>query len=102
MEDGQYVRYQDGELSALYVDGVLNISGEHHLVDERISELLGVERVKSNAFLLGQNSSSKVARTLDELDNWEDRQEAATAHVGRIREQARAIFGKAPSQEPRL
>jgi hypothetical protein len=65
------VRYTgDGDCSALYVDGVLDRSGDHYLIDERIAELAGVVTHNSNYFMLGGNSYEGIARSIDEIDQY--------------------------------
>lgn len=65
------VRYSGSEdWSALYIDGQLDTVADHYLVDERISELLGVETVSSDDFMRGGNYREDVAKTLDEIEDY--------------------------------
>lgn len=56
-----------GERSALYIDGVWDIIGDHYLIDERIRKLAGVVTVQSDDFLLGGDGRSDTARTVDDV-----------------------------------
>lgn len=66
------VRYQgNGDWSALYVDGKLVQVGDHYLIDEKISELLGVTVEYSDDFLQGQTLESGIAQTLEDAQSYE-------------------------------
>lgn len=66
------VRYQgNGDWSALYVDGKLVRVGDHYLIDEKISELLGVTVEYSDDFLQGQTLKSGIAQTLEDAQSYE-------------------------------
>lgn len=68
----QVVRYSgENDWSALYVDGKLERVGDHYLIDERISELLGVELEQNDDFMQGGKNYEDVAQTLDEARTYE-------------------------------
>ena len=71
----ELVRY-DGteEWSALYIDGKLDIVGDHYLIDERISELAGVTTRNSDSFMRDGEDRSSVAKTLEEIQEFEQEQ----------------------------
>lgn len=61
----KYVRYSGGgDWSALYIDGKLELANDHYLIDDRISQILGVTEISSDDFEL---SNGEIAQTLDEI-----------------------------------
>lgn len=65
------VRYSGSEdWSALYIDGKLDTVADHYLVDERISQLLGVKTVSSDNFMRGGTQRKDVAETIDEIGEY--------------------------------
>jgi hypothetical protein len=50
------VIYQENEWSALYVEGKLDIVGDHYLIEERVYQFLEIDVRQSNSFMLGGNS----------------------------------------------
>lgn len=71
----ELVRYGGTEdWSALYIDGELDIVGDHYLIDERISELAGVTRRDSDSFMRDGEDRSSVAQTLEEIQEFEQEQ----------------------------
>ena len=91
------VRYEgSGEWSALYVDGRLDVYGDHYLIEERISELCGVETIQSDSFMMGNEHIP--ATSLGEVDayeslaaNAEAEAERLEAEAERLRQQARVV-----------
>ena len=82
------VRYTGSdEWSALYIDGKLDKVGDHYLIDERIQELVGVEVFDSNDFLLGGDSLSDVAETLEEIQKYTDEQNVRKESIAIIEEE---------------
>lgn len=68
----QIVRYSgSSDWSALYVGGNLVRVGDHYLIDEKISEILGVEIEHSDDFMQGGTHYENVAQTLDEARAYE-------------------------------
>lgn len=68
----KYVRYSGSDdWSALYIDGKLDRVGDHYLIDERISQLLGVEDISSDDFLRGGNQREDVAESLLDIEQFD-------------------------------
>lgn len=89
------VRYNDEEWSALYVDGKLDEVGDSYLIDDRIAELYGVETYSSDAFMRGGNTREGVAKTLDELREWEQNRDARQQEADRLRAEAEDLLARA-------
>jgi len=89
-----------GEWSALYVDGKLDVIGDHYLADEHIRELCGVTVVESDDFLRGGDGVARKdgpgpARTLDEVYAYVDDRNSRKARADRLREQAADLVAEA-------
>ena len=96
----KFVRYSSSEdWSALYIDGKLYYVGDHYRVDERISELLGVETISSDAFMKGGNQRKDVANTLDELHNYELKIENNKEQADILRARGTALIDQANLME---
>jgi hypothetical protein len=85
------------EWSALYVDGKLDIVGDHYLIDDRIMVLTGVEEIPSEDFMRGGNSRQDVAPTLDALATYqiENGAKEQEAQAQALRDQAAALIAQA-------
>lgn len=73
------VLYQGEEWSALYVDDRLLEIGDHYLVEERLLDVLGIEFIQSDDFLRGGSSREDAAKTLDEIESYQDSRDSAEA-----------------------
>lgn len=93
----ELVRYRDEETSALYKDGKLLEVADHYLIDEKISQLLGVIDINSDAFFRGGNDYDTVAKTLSEIAIYEQTAEEteAAAEAAEFERQARDLEQKA-------
>jgi hypothetical protein len=92
----ELVRYSgSSDWSALYVDGELDKVGDHYVIDERISALLQVDVRDSDAFMQGGNDYSDVAKTLDEIEQFETGQSAAEQLRAELLAQAAILQAKA-------
>jgi hypothetical protein len=93
----ELVRYRDEETSALYQDGKLLDVGDHYIIDEKISQLLGVTDIHSDAFFRGGNDYDNVAKTLKEIAIYEEKAEEteAAAEAAELERQARELEQKA-------
>ncbi len=68
------VRYTgDDDWSALYVDGKLEVAGDHYNIEDAISDIVGVEEIHSEDFLQGGNSYDDVAKSLDEIHAYQEK-----------------------------
>lgn len=82
------------EWSALYVDGKLDRVGDSYLIDERIQQLTGVISREGN-FLLGGNTSSDAAQTVEEITAYENAREAEINGAARLEAQAAELIAQA-------
>lgn len=88
-----------GEWSALYVDGRLDCVGDHYVVDERISELLGVVTEYADAFMQGGNTYDDVAPTLEEAYAYMQKQIRRSDEAETLRTQAEELLRAAREME---
>ncbi len=65
--------------SALYVGGKLEEVGDHYWVQEKLLELIGIDEIVSDDFLLGGNAREDVARTVHEIHEYRRAQDALAA-----------------------
>lgn len=77
--------HQTGDTAAIYKDGGLLDSGEVGTMRLRLLAELGVVLVKNDAFLLGQDKRSKIAKTLGEITTWTADRDAKRARLTEIR-----------------
>jgi hypothetical protein len=92
--------HEEGEWSALYIDGKLDRVGDHYLADERIREIFAVEVVHDDAFMRGQNTRDGVAKTLDEVHAYvKERAERIHAAADKVR-QAELLLAEARALNP--
>lgn len=82
----QYIRYYEGEWSALYVDGKIAKYGDHYIVDEWIATHLGVEDRYSNDFL--KEDGRTVFPTLEEVHAKQEEREQREMEADELRQQA--------------
>ena len=82
------------EGSALYVDGKLDRVWDHYLIDERIQELTGVISREGN-FLLGGNSYSDAAQTVEEIDTYESKRDQEKNEAAQLEAQAAELIAQA-------
>lgn len=81
---------EDGEWSALYIDGKLDSFGDSYQQEERIQNLFGVKVVQDSPWLLGGNGRNREpAQTVEDIETYrsaakEDRLDAAA----KLREKA--------------
>ena len=98
----KYVRYSgSSDWSALYVDGKLDKVGDHYYVDERIAELLGVETVDSDDFMMGGNYREDAAQTLEELEAYTRAREGKLETAEELRAKAAELLRQAEEKESR-
>jgi len=93
------VRYNAEEWSALYVDGDLRIVGDSYLIDEEISTIYGVEEIDSDVFLRGGNTREDVAKTLDEVYNYQEQQNKNLQEAEKLRAEANKLMEMAKALE---
>jgi hypothetical protein len=94
------VRYTGtGEWSALYVDGILDRVGDHYIIDDRISELTGVEEVQSDDFLRGGDGRASVAPSLYELGEYSKARAQREDSALELRKKATAMLAEAERLE---
>jgi hypothetical protein len=89
--------------SALYADGVLDSFGDHNNVTERIHEILGIEVISSNDFMLGGNHRKDVAQTLDDIEAFVNApyvSDPAADKAAALRAKARALLAEADELSP--
>jgi len=92
--------YQGSEdWSALYVDGKLNYVGDHYNVEERIHELVGVEIIQSDGFLLGGNYREDAAKTVEEVEAFDRAAEEVAESASNLREEAARLLALANQLE---
>ena len=65
-----FVRYNDGEWSALYQDGELVVIGDSYLSDDYLANYLNVEDIYSDDFLRGGSTRDQAAKTLQEIEDY--------------------------------
>lgn len=92
------VRYSGSDdWSALYIDGKLDMVGDHYLIDERISSLMKVTVIDSDSFMLGRNFEYEVARTLNEIEKFDKVEKAKAAQKQLLLDQAKLLIEQAKS-----
>lgn len=86
-------RFTGEDWSALYVDGKLDTVGDSYLIDERISEIAGVEEKISEGFFKGGYDYQHVLETADEVFEHirEQEHDAEVKRAAKIEAQARAL-----------
>lgn len=65
--------------SALYVGGKLEEVGDHYMVQDKLLQLLGIDEIVSDDFLLGGKTREGVARTVHEIHEYRREQDAREA-----------------------
>jgi hypothetical protein len=95
------IRYTGpNDWSALYVDGELEIVGDHTQVDERIAEICNVEVRIGDDFLMGGNGLHYVAQTLEQLESYQNRQQDRARGVAKsLRDKAAELLNEAQALE---
>jgi hypothetical protein len=95
------IRYTgSNDWSALYVDGELEIAGDHIQVDERIAEICNVEVRMSDDFLMGSDNRKDVAQTMEELETYQYRQQNRARGVAKsLRDKAAELLNQAQALE---
>lgn len=93
----KYVRYNDEEWSALYIDGKLDTVGDAYHSDERIAALLGVEERDDSAFMQGGKNYSDVANTLDEVEAYAAKRDSKLSEAAALRARAAELEAEAAS-----
>lgn len=88
-----YVRYREGEWSALYVDGKLVSYGDHYYVDDWISAHLGIEEIESDDFLAADGRT--VFDTLAEVHKKQDAREKREIVADELRSRAKTLKDQA-------
>jgi hypothetical protein len=91
----KYVRYNEEEWSALYIDGKLSVVGDSYLSDEKIAELLGVEERDDDAFMQGGKNYSDVANTLAEVEAYAASRDAKLREAAALRARAEELEAEA-------
>lgn len=91
---------EDGEWSALYVDGKLDCYGDSYLQDERIHALFGVKIVNDSPWLLGGDGRNRPpAQTTAEIDAYEADRNAMLDQAIALRNQAAELRRQAVELE---
>lgn len=87
------VRKYEGssDWSALYVDGELRTVGDHYLISEAIENLFKIEVIQSDSFLQGGNQYSDVAKTVQEIEAYDQVVQDKMQKARKLREQARRL-----------
>ena len=94
------VRYSGSDdWSALYIDGKLDRVGDHYMIDERISEIVGVETIYSDDFLRGGDSRDDVAETTEQITEYGDLKAERENRASELRMQARRLLEEAERLE---
>lgn len=81
--------------SALYVDGKLEVIGDHYWVQEKLIQILSVEVYSSDDFLRGGNSRKEAAQTLEELEAFQALRAQAERDADALEFQARQLEDQA-------
>jgi hypothetical protein len=100
----ELVRYTGPhEWSALYVDGALDVVGDHYLIEERIEVLCGVTVRDSDDFMCGGDDRASVAHSLAEIESYvqtRDRREEDAEAAAELRRQAAELLRQADELAP--
>lgn len=89
----KYERFHSGEWSGLYVDGKLVKYGDHYIVDEYLSSLLGVEDYYDDDSWLEEGD--KPLQTIEEVERAQDRRSEAEEEAAMKVAQANALMEQA-------
>lgn len=89
----------EGEWAALYVEGKLNCAGDAYVIEETAFELAGVEVVRDNAFLRGQDQRDGVAPTLDDVEAYRTERTDRQVRAADMRLQALVLIEQARKLE---
>lgn len=81
----------NSEWSALYVDGKLDVVGDHYLSEDRIREIFDVQVIYSDEFLQGGDARGNCLPTLDEVWRAIEAKEDRMKEAQSLREQADAL-----------
>jgi hypothetical protein len=95
MADMRIYRDPNGSWSALYVDGHLQIAGDHYLATEQAFERAGVLVIDDDSFLRGQDQRAGVAQTVAEVQAYHDEQERRHQKAAQLRVQAAKMVAQA-------
>lgn len=97
----ELIRYTGpNDWSALYVNGDLEIVGDHTQVDERISQICNVEEREGDYFLMGSHNKKEAAQTIEQLEAYQNRKhEQATKMAANLREKAAGLIREAEALE---
>lgn len=95
------IRYTGpNDWSALYVDGDLEIVGDHTQVDERISQICNVEEREGDDFLMGSHNKKDAAQTIEQLESYQNRTtERALKIANDLRSKAEGLIREAEALE---
>lgn len=95
MTDTLVVYRGEGEWSALYINGILDRVGDHYIIEERVFEYLKVGVVQSDSFMRGGNHREDVAKTLQEIDDYDEEQTRLEEQALYLEDQAHALLQQA-------
>lgn len=86
------------EWTAVYLDGKLQTVGDSYLADEWLQGYVGVkvvQVVQDDAFMRGGSSSNTVAKTLDELHDYQLERDRKLAQAQKLRDEAQDLLAQA-------
>lgn len=93
------IHYTTGDWAALYVDGKLETQGHEDSVHENVLSLLGVEQVYDAAFMRGDLSGKKTAKTTAEIAEYVRERDEARTRARDLRAQAEELLAAAAKLE---
>lgn len=83
------------EWAALYRDGELVTVGDSYVAEEQAFALLGVKTVHDDAFMRGQSHRDGVAKTIQEVTEYQEKRDAGILEAERLEAEARALEERA-------
>ena len=87
--------HEDGEWSAVYLNGRLIRVGDTYLADEWVRDHFGVLTVQDDAFMRGQSSRDGVAQTLEEVLEYARVREERLSRGAALRAEAARLVAEA-------
>jgi hypothetical protein len=85
IEPGDIEFHTADEWTAVYVHGKLVRVGDTYLADEWLQELVGVRHVSGGGFLRGQRRRDGVAKTLEEISEYEEERNRKLEELARLK-----------------
>lgn len=98
MSDGDSIEFHnEGEWTAVYLNGNLVRVGDSYLADEWLQTRYGVVTVDDDAFMQGQSQASGVAKTLDEVRAYATARQERLDRAAELRAEAKRLEDEANS-----